>query len=74
MSELLKVTGLWASKDKNGNPVLKGSLGSARVLILKNTYKEKENHPDYDLYLVKREKKEEGAEKDSTETDTDLPF
>ncbi len=58
-SELIKVTGLWQSEDKNGNLVLSGNLnGNARVVIFTNNYKEAEKEPDYIMYLGKNEKQD----------------
>jgi uncharacterized protein (DUF736 family) len=60
MSDLLKVTGLWSSKDKNGNLVLSGNLnGNARIVIFANTHKEAENQPDFNMYVTKNEKQNE---------------
>jgi len=57
MSDLLKVTGLWSSKDKNGNLVLSGNLnGNARIVIFANTHKEADNQPDFNMYVTKNEK------------------
>ena len=59
-SELLKVTGLWQSNDKNGNMVLSGNLnGNARIVIFANTHKEAENQPDFNMYVTKNEKRDE---------------
>ena len=59
-SELVKVTGLWKSEDRNGNMVLSGSLsGTARVLILVNQYKaEQERGPDFNMFITKAEPKD----------------
>jgi len=58
-SELIKVTGLWKSEDRNGNLVLSGNLnGNARVVIFTNTFKESEKEPDYIMYLGKNEKRD----------------
>lgn len=59
MSDLIKVTGLWQSTDNNGNMVLSGGTGSElRFVVFKNTFKEKENEPDYNLYVTKRDRQE----------------
>lgn len=61
-SDLLEVTGLWESKDKDGNMILSGNLnGKIRIVIFKNGYKEAENHPDYRMYLSKKEPQESGG-------------
>lgn len=60
-SELVKIGALWKGEDQNGNPKLTGKLGDARLLVLKNTYKEEgSKQPDYVVYVAKAQKKEEG--------------
>ena len=59
-----RLTGLWKNKSKNGNHFLGGNLGTARVIVLPNTYKEKDTDPDYNLYIVPKNDKQEGAEED----------
>lgn len=56
-TELLKLTGLWSSIDKNGNTILTGSLNAiSRMVIMPNTFKTNETAPDYYLYLSQAEK------------------
>ena len=76
MSELIELSGLWTGQDKNGNPMMTGSIGNASILITKNTFKEEgSNQPDYNLYLAPVEKKEEGAEElPPTRPKDDIPF
>jgi len=62
MSELIKLMGLWESKDKNGNAFYSGKLGNARVIIMKNGYKEQDNHPDYEVLIKKNEPKQKEQE------------
>lgn len=57
MSELIKVSGLWEKKDKGGNMLLSGSLGSLDILVMKNRYKDKDTQPDYKLLIKKKEAK-----------------
>ena len=57
-STLVKITGLWKKQDKNGNDFFVGSIGSATIMIFKNTNKENENHPDYILNVTPQRKKE----------------
>jgi hypothetical protein len=50
---MTKLCGLWRATSKDGSTsYLSGSLGAARVLIFKNKYKEAENHPDYNVFIV----------------------
>lgn len=74
MSDLIKITGLWESVDKNGNPVLSGNLGGARVTIFKNTFKEAgSNQPDYNLYIAENKRRDEDSNSGSR-VDEDVPF
>ena len=75
MADLLKITGLWESVDKNGNPVLSGSMGGVRVTIFKNTYKkEGSNQPDYNLYFGENKRQEEGSGNGNPQNMDDVPF
>ena len=64
-SDLVKISGLWLNKDKNGNTYMSGNMGGARIVILKNTYKEKDEHPNYNLFVAPFQKKEENKEIDA---------
>ena len=65
---MLKITGLWENKDKNGNTYYSGYLGSSKLLIYKNTYKEQgSNQPDYNMYVAEGKK---DYVKDSSNTQT----
>ena len=59
---MIEITGLWEKKDKNGNTYFSGTMGNAKVLVMKNNFKEKETQPDYKMFLVEKEKKEEKKE------------
>ena len=57
--DLLKLTGLWSSTDKNGNTILTGSLNAiSRMVIMPNTFKTNDNDtaPDYYVYISQSEK------------------
>jgi len=59
MEGLVKLTGLWLSKEGKS---LSGSCGQARFLVLKNTFKtEGSKEPDYELFVGQNEKKEAPA-------------
>lgn len=50
---MIKLTGLWKSKTKDGKPMLSGKLGyNTKLIILPNNYKKKENDPDYNVFLA----------------------
>ena len=58
--DMVKLTGLWKTKDKNGNTYLSGSLTPvSSLLVMPNTFKkEGENSsPDYFIYVAPRENK-----------------
>ncbi len=71
-NDLFKIGGLWKNKDKNGNDYFSGDFTfGTKVLVLKNTYKEKPSEPDYNIFLTKKDKKGEAK----TQTDSsDIPF
>ena len=71
-NELVKLGGLWKNKDKNDNDYFSGNFTyGTKLLILKNTFKEKNNEPDYNIFLTKQDKKGEAK----TQTDnSDIPF
>jgi hypothetical protein len=49
---MIKLTGVWANKDKNNETYFSGNLGNARLVMLKNSFKkEGSKEPDYNLYL-----------------------
>ena len=82
-SDLTKISGLWKNKDKNGNEYFTGGVGGVsgkdtfsltsdhKILILKNTYKQKENDPDYNLFIAPKKDKEGAREKAA---ETDIPY
>ena len=59
--DMLSIMGLWENTDKRGNKYLSGNLGSIRVLIFKNTYKQSDREPDYRLNIAKRQPQEGGG-------------
>jgi len=69
-----KLTGLWKNKSKNkGTTYLAGNLGPlARVIILPNDFKKGDNEPDYNMWLVPRERN--GEAKDENNDGEDVPF
>ena len=72
---MIKLTGLWANKDKNGNMVLSGYLGSARLVIFTNTYKKDHKQPDYIAYVDEQKQKESPAETSTPAVNSEnVPF
>ena len=53
----LKIGGLWKNKDKNGNDYFSGNFTyGTKMLVMTNTFKDKENDPDYMVYITKKDK------------------
>lgn len=54
MTYLIKLGALWGKRDRLGNEMLSCRISpTAIIYIFKNTFKEKENDPDFLLYLGK---------------------
>lgn len=48
----IKLTGLWKSKDRNGNTFLSGKLNAVTsLMVMPNTYKKSDKDPDFFVYL-----------------------
>jgi len=62
MKDLLKMGGVWKNKDKNGNEYFSGNFTyGTKLLIMHNSFKEKNSEPDYIVYLAPRKSKREGG-------------
>ena len=56
MGELVKIGGLWKNKDKNGNDYFSGNFTyCTKMLVMSNTFKNKDNDPDYMVYITKKD-------------------
>ena len=65
MSELIKIAGLWEGKDKNGNTYFSGNYTyGTKLLVMSNSFKEKDNEPDYIVYITKKEKQEDQSQEE----------
>lgn len=69
---MIELSGLWLNESKDGQKYFSGSLGRARLIIFKNTFKKEEKEPDYLLYIDERTKKE--ATSTNQLEDEDIPF
>jgi hypothetical protein len=49
----IKVAALWKNV-KDGNEYFSGNWGGARILIFPNGYKERDDQPDFYMYLAPR--------------------
>jgi hypothetical protein len=74
MAEMMKVTGLWANKAKDGKTYLSGRLGDMRVLIFPNNFKEAENHPSHIMYFAPIERETNAASDDFIDGETGDDF
>jgi hypothetical protein len=81
-TSLLRVMGLWENTDKRGNKYLSGNIGSLRVMIFSNSFKQGEREPDYILYVSQRSQDERSGgqtpqfenEQPRTQPEDDIPF
>lgn len=62
-NDMIKLGGLWTSKDRNGGTFLSGKLApGVKILIFKNQYRESENHPTHIMYLSQVETQAQQAQ------------
>jgi len=54
---MVRLCGLWLEKNGDGKTMLKGSLGSGRLVILPNYHKENDRQPDYVVYVDQKEQR-----------------
>jgi hypothetical protein len=73
---MIKATGLWVNESKDGKTTyFGGSLGGAKVLIYRNTFKkEGSNEPDYNLYFAEHVKKPNPGGEGGDGGSPDIPF
>lgn len=64
---MIQLSGLWLNESKNGNKYMIGYLGENRLMVFKNQFKERENQPDYIIYIVP-------PKKISSSDDQSVPF
>jgi len=51
---MIKLTTLWKNQTKDGQFYLSGTLGNSRILIFPNGYKQKNNDPDFIVYVAEK--------------------
>jgi hypothetical protein len=73
MNGMVKLSGLWKQKTKDGKPYLSGTIGGAKVLVFPNEYKKTEKDPDYSLFVAPREEKAKAAH-EAQAVDPELGF
>jgi len=58
-SNMAMITGLWENTAKSGITYLRGNMGYANILIFENRKKERDQDPDYYLFVAPKEEREE---------------
>lgn len=56
---MIKVGALWSKKSAKGEEYLNGKFGDAELKVFPNSYKEKENQPDFIVYLAESKERTE---------------
>ena len=69
----LKLTALWAKTLSNGTTIFTGKLGDAQIEIWPNQFKQKDNQPDYNIFLVPPFKKDQPAQQQATQQNFGQP-
>lgn len=49
---MVRLGGLWRATTRDGQEMLRGRLGAAKILVFENSYKRDENDPDMVMYLT----------------------
>jgi hypothetical protein len=57
MENAIRRCGLWKQKSAAGQGYLSGSIGGVRMMVFKNTKKNSDGSPDYNVLMVPNEKK-----------------
>ena len=76
MMKSVELGALWKKKDKNGKQYLTGSInvfpfGQINITIFENSYKTKDNQPDYKLLYTPKEADNKGI---VPSDDPEIPF
>jgi len=77
MGEMIKLGGLWINQDKNGNEYFSGNFGfGGKINIFKNTYKTKDNDPDYTMSISAKQSKQDSKQDSNQDVsdNSDIPF
>jgi hypothetical protein len=59
---MIRITGLWKKTTKDGKTYLQGSLGVAKLVVLPNKFKQKDEDPDYNLLVSEKQEKRDNQE------------
>ena len=66
-SQMLRVTGLWASTSKSGRKMLSGQVSPGLRLIVMENPRATGNQPPFEAFLAPSEKREQQASQPSQE-------
>jgi len=69
----IKLSGLWLNETKNGQKYFSGSNNGQKYTIFKNSFKEKDSQPDYNLYVEPLEQEQNAPDPSAPDTN-ELPF
>jgi uncharacterized protein (DUF736 family) len=58
MDDLVKIGGLWENETRGGETYYSGSLGQAKLLIFRNKKKESSKHPDFNVFVASKARKQ----------------
>jgi len=60
---MIKLTGLWIHENKDGIKSMQGNLAGGRLIVMRNKFKTKDEHPDFNVFLAERsDKKKQEAD------------
>ena len=54
---MITICGLWKNTGKDGKEYFSGNIGNAKILIFPNTKKTDDKHPDFNLCIAEKTKK-----------------
>jgi len=70
---MVKLTGLWKGKDRNGKAILSGTVSpGAKLLVLPNTHKKRDSDPDFVAFIASVEKAERSSVSEPKHDDGEL--
>ena len=58
---MVRLSGLWRSETRNGQPMLSGSLGGARLVVLPNDRRRSDKDPSHHLFLAQAQPRQQGG-------------
>ena len=72
--DMIKIGAFWERETLKGDKFLSGtSFDKGRLIMFRNGFKEKDNQPDWILYIQPQRRKEEESERESGEEVFDNP-